>query len=72
MTARLLSIQVGLPATHHAAVGIHGGPDKAVLGYSASRCPLLRTERKLLAEAAAEVGALPVLSASWRRGLASA
>ena len=77
MTARLLSIQVGLPATHgepdepkpwrtafwkapvagpvwlastnlvgdgQAAVGIHGGPDKAVLGYAASHYPLWRAE----------------------------
>jgi MOSC domain-containing protein YiiM len=75
--ARLLSIQVGLPAVHQApdedqpwrtgfwkapvdgpvflertnlvgdgqaAVGIHGGPDKAVLAYAASHYPLWRSE----------------------------
>jgi MOSC domain-containing protein YiiM len=76
-SARLLSIQVGLPASHRdpgdhkvwrtafwkapvhgpvwlgttnlagdgqAAFGIHGGPDKAVLGYAASHYPLWREE----------------------------
>jgi MOSC domain-containing protein YiiM len=75
--ARLLSIQVGLPAAHRdpdepkawrtafwkapvdgpvwlgktnlvgdgqAAFGIHGGPDKAVLGYAASHYPMWRAE----------------------------
>jgi MOSC domain-containing protein YiiM len=50
MPARLLSIQIGLPVLHRdpdarkAASGIHGDPDKAVLGYAAGHYPLWRAE----------------------------